>query len=48
MKKKKKISDSDEEMATDDSPLPPPRKTAGRARKPVSYALKSDDSDDSD
>ncbi|TGZ40693.1 DNA topoisomerase 2 [Temnothorax longispinosus] len=47
-KKKKKKSDSDEEMTTDDSPLPPPRKIAGRVRKPVSYALKSDDSDDSD
>lgn len=47
-KKKKKKSDSDEDLATDDSPLPPPRKIAGRARKPVSYALKSDDSDDSD
>ncbi|XP_024882454.1 DNA topoisomerase 2 isoform X2 [Temnothorax curvispinosus] len=47
-KKKKKKSDSDEEMTTDDSPLPPPRKVAGRVRKPVSYALKSDDSDDSD
>ncbi|KAL6258421.1 hypothetical protein P5V15_010378 [Pogonomyrmex californicus] len=44
-KKKKKISDSDEEMIEES---PPPRKPAGRARKPVSYALKSDDSDDSD
>ncbi|XP_011866622.1 PREDICTED: DNA topoisomerase 2 isoform X2 [Vollenhovia emeryi] len=43
-KKKKKKSESDEEMRDDDSP-PPLRKTAGRARKPVSYALKSDDSD---
>ncbi|XP_018314763.1 DNA topoisomerase 2 isoform X2 [Mycetomoellerius zeteki] len=43
-KKKKKVSESDEERVSDDSP---PR-TAGRARKPVSYALKSDDSDDSD
>ncbi|XP_077279130.1 DNA topoisomerase 2 [Temnothorax americanus] len=47
-KKKKKKSDSDEEVTTDDSPLPPPRKIAGRVRKPVSYALKLDDSDDSD
>lgn len=47
-KKKKKKSESDEEMTTDDSPLLPPRKIAGRVRKPVSYALKSDDSDDSD
>ncbi|XP_036151138.1 DNA topoisomerase 2 isoform X2 [Monomorium pharaonis] len=47
--KKKKKSDSDEDVATtDDSPLPPPRKIGGRARKPISYALKSDDSDDSD
>ncbi|XP_011051351.1 PREDICTED: DNA topoisomerase 2 isoform X1 [Acromyrmex echinatior] len=41
-KKKKKVSESDEEKVSDDSP---PR--TGRARKPVSYALKSDDSDDS-
>ncbi|XP_011168143.1 DNA topoisomerase 2 isoform X2 [Solenopsis invicta] len=47
IKKKKKKSDSDEDIATiDDSP--PPRKIAGRVRKPVSYAVKSDDSDDSD
>ncbi|XP_025075601.1 DNA topoisomerase 2 isoform X2 [Pogonomyrmex barbatus] len=45
IKKKKKISDSDEEIIEES---PPPRKPAGRARKPVSYALKSDDSDDSD
>lgn len=47
-KKKKKKSDSDEDAATDDSPLPPPRKVVGRARKPISYALKSDDDEDSD
>ncbi|XP_014482998.1 PREDICTED: DNA topoisomerase 2 isoform X2 [Dinoponera quadriceps] len=44
-KKRKKKSDSEDDAATDDSPIPPPRKTAGRIRKPVSYAVKSDDSD---
>ncbi|XP_011691623.1 PREDICTED: DNA topoisomerase 2 isoform X2 [Wasmannia auropunctata] len=44
LKKKKKSEDSDDEIEGS----PPPRKPAGRARKPVSYALKSDDSDDSD
>lgn len=45
MKKKKKKSDSDEDV-TDDSPLLPPRKIVGRVRKPVSYAVKSDDDSD--
>ncbi|XP_029170014.1 DNA topoisomerase 2 isoform X2 [Nylanderia fulva] len=45
-KKKKKKSDSEEDNVIDDSP--PPRKLVGRARKPVSYALKSDDDEDSD
>ncbi|XP_011340698.1 DNA topoisomerase 2 isoform X1 [Ooceraea biroi] len=43
-KKKKKKSDSEDDTV-EDSQLPPPRKTAGRVRKPVSYALKSDDED---
>ncbi|XP_012230798.1 DNA topoisomerase 2 [Linepithema humile] len=46
-KKKKKISDSEDDDVIDDSPPLPPRKIGGRARKPISYALKSDD-DDSD
>ncbi|XP_020282371.1 DNA topoisomerase 2 isoform X2 [Pseudomyrmex gracilis] len=47
-KKKKKKSDSDEDVVVSDlSPPQYPRKTGGRVRKPVSYALKSDD-DDSD
>ncbi|XP_051156221.1 DNA topoisomerase 2 [Leptopilina boulardi] len=39
-KKRKKNSDSEDENMSDSSP--PPRTTARRARKPVSYALKSD------
>ncbi|OAD58830.1 DNA topoisomerase 2 [Eufriesea mexicana] len=47
VKKRKKKSESEEESiasVVDNSPLPP-RKTGGRARKPVSYAVKSDDED---
>lgn len=40
-KRKKNKSDSEDENLSDSSP--PPRTTARRARKPVSYALKSDD-----
>ncbi|XP_033309875.1 DNA topoisomerase 2 isoform X2 [Bombus bifarius] len=49
VKKRKKKSESEEESilsAVDSSPVPP-RKTAGRARKPVSYAVSDDDEDDS-
>lgn len=47
IKKKKKKSDSEEDdSVVDDSP--PPRKVVGRVRKPISYALKSDDDEDSD
>ncbi|KAL0111447.1 hypothetical protein PUN28_012974 [Cardiocondyla obscurior] len=42
-KKIKKDLDSDEDITTDQSP--PLRKPAGRIRKPISYLLKSDDSD---
>ncbi|XP_076242907.1 DNA topoisomerase 2 [Calliopsis andreniformis] len=49
VKKRKKKSDSEEDSnIVETSPLPPPRKTVGRPRKPVSYAIKSDDDDDSD
>lgn len=44
IKKRKKKSDSEDENMSDSSP--PPRTTARRARKPVSYALKSDNSSD--
>ena len=51
VKKRQKKSESEEDKSgastIESSPLPPPRKTAGRARKPVSYAIKSDDDDDS-
>ena len=48
-KKKKKDEDSDDDaMVVDDTPPPPPRKVVGRSRKPVSYAIKSDDESDSD
>ena len=47
VKKRQKKSESEEDKSgastIESSPLPPPRKTAGRARKPVSYAIKSDD-----
>ncbi|XP_043578985.1 DNA topoisomerase 2 isoform X2 [Bombus pyrosoma] len=49
VKKRKKKSESEEESilsAVDSSPAPP-RKTAGRARKPISYAVSDDDEDDS-
>lgn len=49
VKKRKKKSESEEESilsAVDSSPIPP-RKTAGRARKPISYAVSDDDEDDS-
>ncbi|KAJ8686672.1 hypothetical protein QAD02_022466 [Eretmocerus hayati] len=48
-KKKKKVDDSDDDdMVVDDTP-PPPRKAGGRSRKPISYAIKSDnESDESD
>ncbi|KOX71459.1 DNA topoisomerase 2 [Melipona quadrifasciata] len=49
VKKKKKKSESEEDNSlsvVDSSPLPL-RKTAGRARKPVSYAVQSDDDEDS-
>lgn len=49
VKKKKKKSESEEDNSfsvVDSSPLPV-RKTAGRARKPVSYAVQSDDDEDS-
>ncbi|XP_011505758.1 PREDICTED: DNA topoisomerase 2 isoform X2 [Ceratosolen solmsi marchali] len=43
-KKKKKNDDSDEVQLVEDSP--PPRKPVGRSRKPISYAIKSDDESD--
>lgn len=47
VKKKQKKSESEEDKSgastIEWSPLPPPRKTVGRPRKPVSYAIKSDD-----
>ncbi|XP_006619462.1 DNA topoisomerase 2 isoform X1 [Apis dorsata] len=49
VKKRKKKSESEEDSivnVVESSPLPP-RKTAGRARKPVSYAVQSDDDEDS-
>ncbi|CAD1477982.1 unnamed protein product [Heterotrigona itama] len=49
VKKKKKKSESEEDSSlsiVDSSPLPP-RKTAGRVRKPISYAVQSDDDEDS-
>lgn len=40
---KKKDDSDDDDMVVDDTP--PPRKPVGRSRKPVSYTIKSDDSD---
>ncbi|XP_034171791.2 DNA topoisomerase 2 isoform X1 [Osmia lignaria lignaria] len=47
IKKRKKKSDSEDDSSTiiDNSPPVAPRKTAGRSRKPVSYAIQSDDDD---
>ncbi|KZC12629.1 PREDICTED: DNA topoisomerase 2 [Dufourea novaeangliae] len=46
IKKKRKKSESEQDdSVSETSPLPPPRTTGGRARKPVSYAVKSDDDD---
>lgn len=48
VKKRKKKSESEEDSIIMDSPPSvAPRKTAGRSRKPVSYAIQSDDDDDS-
>ncbi|KAK2587990.1 hypothetical protein KPH14_004067 [Odynerus spinipes] len=46
-KKRQKISDSESESAIEASPVLPARKNSARNRKPVSYALKSDDESDS-
>ncbi|KAG7209142.1 hypothetical protein KM043_015285 [Ampulex compressa] len=48
VKKRKKKSESEDDniVEVEDSPLPPPRKTVGRVRKPISYAQKSDDDSD--
>ncbi|XP_032456778.1 DNA topoisomerase 2 isoform X2 [Nasonia vitripennis] len=42
-KMKKKDDSDDDDMIVEDTP--PPRKPVGRSRKPVSYAIKSDNSD---
>nr|XP_003704530.2 PREDICTED: DNA topoisomerase 2 isoform X2 [Megachile rotundata] len=46
-KRKKKSESEDDSSVVDNSPPPAPRKTVGRSRKPVSYAIQSDDDDDS-
>ncbi|XP_076228043.1 DNA topoisomerase 2 [Nomia melanderi] len=46
-KRKKKTEAQQDNDDSETSPLPPPRATGGRVRKPVSYAVKSDDEDDS-
>ncbi|XP_014218096.1 DNA topoisomerase 2 isoform X3 [Copidosoma floridanum] len=49
VKKKHKKDDSDQDESMEVEDTPPPRKPVGRSRKPVSYAIKSDDDDnDSD
>ncbi|XP_066589354.1 DNA topoisomerase 2 [Prorops nasuta] len=47
-KRRKKKEDSDFEESVDSSPIIARKPTSSRARKPVSYAFKSDDDDDSD
>lgn len=43
-----KMSDSENENTIEVSPVVPTRKNSARNRKPVSYALKSDEESDSD
>lgn len=47
-KKRMKMSDSESENTIEVSPVVPTRKNSARNRKPVSYALKSDEESDSD